>query len=367
MNVLDIFYNEIIKEAAKGIIQTDYSFNIIFSTKIEGEEIYTASTKNDNVLIPTLNISDKYEFNYLLTKYTDLAIDFYPRDYFSYYGTDPLKKEREKIKTILSLLFANATYEDFNDPCTFLKRRIDYIENSKENKVDLGYSDTLNADVSCYIEKDTIFNETPYRFCMTAEDDVDDYYYFPCLKFGISDNKAYVYAIQRDDENENSRKVSRSLYKVGEGFDPKTDNFDVFDEGNLNDVTPSFLVILDAFVAYLNTIGVDEIVVPSFLVERWNAKEISYERRLNANAIDEEKLKKLEEQHIKIQKNLTEKLLRTFLRLDHHYPGVEISSLPMENDSSLRIKVNNLEGCNNKLLDEVKDMTINSFENKKIR
>ena len=47
MNIMDIFYNEIIKEAAKGEIHAYMNYNIIFSTYIENTFILQAN--NDSM------------------------------------------------------------------------------------------------------------------------------------------------------------------------------------------------------------------------------------------------------------------------------------------------------------------------------
>lgn len=78
----------------------------------------------------------------------------------------------------------------------------------------------------------------------------------------------------------------------------------------------------------------------------------------------EEYNKKIEEQEY-IQHNLTEKLIRTFLRLKVHYEDIEVLSYPFEMDSNLHINVNNLNGCNNELLQSVNGV-INNNKNRNL-
>ena len=85
------------------------------------------------------------------------------------------------------------------------------------------------------------------------------------------------------------------------------------------------------------------------------------------NAIDVLTFESNNEKQIDIQSNLTEKLLRTFIRLSHHYDGVDVTSLPMEDDSSLHLKVTNMDNCNNELLSEIRDLTRQSTEKNIIR
>lgn len=366
MSILDVFYNEIIPEASVGKVESYCVYNVLFSTKVLDKE-YISDYGNGEYLIPTLNIKNKEEFDSLLVEYVEEASSFYPDDDFYISEVDQNEYERVKIKAILALLFANATAEDFNNPCEFLKKRLDFFKNFESCEFDLGYSSYLKANLTCKLESDNAYNETPNRFTIDAVDEEGNDYFFPAVKFGISGNTAYVYAIQRDYHKNNSKRVSRNLYKIGEGFDSKTDNYELYEEGNLQDVTPSFLVVLDAFITYMHSKGIDNIEVPSILIQRWNAKEIANTRRLNMNAIDVLTFESNNEKQIDIQSNLTEKLLRTFIRLSHHYDGVDVTSLPMEDDSSLHLKVTNMDNCNNELLSEIRDLTRQSTEKNIIR
>ena len=356
MNGLDIFYNEIIKEAAKGKIEAYFYYNIIFSTKIVDKDI--TKVEENELLVPTLIINDKEKFDRLLLEYIEIAKNFYNEKNFE------ITDEKNKIKTIIASLFSNATLEDFNNPCSFLKKRIDFFNNTKEEKSELGYSNILDAKVTMKIEKDYIYNETPYLFSIDAIDINDNKYTFPNIKFGISEDTAYIYAIQNEKNLINSKKISRTLYKTGEGFDSKEDNYEKYEEGNLMDVTSSFLLVLNCLFAYLNKNNINKINVPSILVERWNAKEVANQIKNYLNIIDSDTYESYSEKHINIQKNLTEKLVRTFLRLKEHYPNIEVQSLPMESDSSLHMFVNNLDECNNTLLEETKNLVILSNKKK---
>lgn len=358
MNILDIFYDEIIKEASCGKIEAYFTYNIIFSTKIGDKDV--TKVEENELLVPKLIIKDKEKFDSLLIEYVETAKEFYKDNNFE--TTD----EKNIIKSIIACLFSNATVEDFNNPCLFLKRRLDFFSNNKEEVFDLGYCNVLSSNMSCKIEKDFMYNETPFQFILEAVDDNGDVYHFPYIKFGISDDTLYIYAIQSGKEKSSSKKISRALYKVGEGFDSKEDNYDKYEEGNLMDITPSFLVALNCLIAFINKNNIKKVSVPSILIERWNAKETANQRKLDLNFINDDIYVKNIENHIEIQKNLTEKLLRTCLRLKEHYPNIEIESLPMESDSMLKLNVHNLDGCNNKLLDETKNI-IFLFDKMRVR
>lgn len=332
MKTLDIFYNQIVEEAKKGRINCFFYYNIIFNTKVENKE-YLADI-NEDLIIPTLDIKNKQEFDELLKKYVHKCLQFYDnKNYPEEILNDPLNKE----KMIITLLFANATFEDFANPNEYLKRRINFLDNYIDF-LNLGYSEILKTNIKIKIEKDKLNNETPYQFMVECGNSI-----LPRLKFGISDNVAYIYAIQNKDEI--SKKINRALYKVGEGFDKTNDNYELYEEGNLNDVTPSFLLVANIFISYLKRIGINNIKICSFLPERWNAKLIA------------NKLRKIDsEEQLKIQNNLTEKFIRTFLRLEHHYDNLKVLSYPMEDSSYLSMYNYNDVKCNNSLLSETSEL-----------
>ena len=260
-----------------------------------------------------------------------------------------------KEKAVLAMLFANATLEDFNDPCDFLRKRIEFMKNDISCQKDLGYSDIFKGNVTLDIEKDIINNETPYQMIIRCTSENGDVYVFPRIKLGISDDRVYIYAIQNHNSDNNDhnnsfyKKINRVLYKVGEGFALEESN----EDEKLKDVTSSFLVSLNMCIAYLYSIGYTNITVPSILIERWNAKSIANSMKAQYKKMDDIAYNKLNMEQDYIQSNLTNKLIRTFLRLGCHNNKVEVVSLPFEVDSCLNINITDNElKCNNSLLYE---------------
>ena len=73
--ILDIFYNSIVKEAKNGKIDAFFHMNIYFNLNIENVNISHVDDAPDSILIPTLKITDKYLFDDLLIKYVNKAVD----------------------------------------------------------------------------------------------------------------------------------------------------------------------------------------------------------------------------------------------------------------------------------------------------
>lgn len=368
VDILDIFYKNIINEATTGRIDCFYYYNMAFSTKIsEEEKEYICDIDNDSLLIPTLMIKNKKMFDSLLLEYVNLAMNFYDdsnidKDIQNYAMYDD-KKRICKEKVILALLFANATVEDFNNPCEYLRRRINFFKNDLSSSTDYGYLDILKGNVNITIDKDIINNETPLQMIIKAISNNGEEYEFPRIKFGVSDDTVYIYAIQNKlgDVNAYHKKINRVLYKIGEGY------IDDMEKGgeNLRDITSSFLVSLNMAISYFNDLGYNNIVVPSCLIERWNAKSIANLLKIKYKKMNEDSANLIYMNQENIQNNLTNKLVRTFLRLGCHYNNIDILSFPYEVDSCLHISFNdnNLE-CNNALLYETYMIVQDNKKNK---
>ena len=158
--ILDVFYNDFIKEAATGRIDCNMFYNILFATNIlrdgKVEVLTTVKTNYQNVMVPTLEIKNEREWNDLLIKYVEQAIDFYDSKDFEDVDNIP--------KSIMARLFANMTLEDFKEPERFLKKRIAFLEDDTILSLpnDPGYVSTLDANLRLVVKKERIQEETPY-------------------------------------------------------------------------------------------------------------------------------------------------------------------------------------------------------------
>lgn len=107
--------------------------------------------------------------------------------------------------------------------------------------------------------------------------------------------------------------------------------------------------------------NIDKIVVSTFLPTRYNSKEIMLD-------LFKEKLKDkvnvIRDNNYKIQSNLTEKLVRLFLRLSYHYDGIDISNYPNEVSNDLILNLSSTNEINNSILKNLYNKVNN--KNKKI-
>lgn len=365
MNDIRVFYDEIINEASTGRVDCFFMMNLLFSTYLKEENKTIEAKKDDDgrYLIPTLVIKNKESFNKLLTEYLTLARTKY--DLTKYYEAlefSDIKNHEQVInKLILTTLWANATYDDFSDSEEFLRKQISFLKDNTFSEYNeptiIGYSEMLGGYVEIENISEPILNETPNSLKISlVEPETNEKYTFPLVRYGIKDDKCYIYAVQKnkkfDIDNNFKKKVNRKLFKIGENFDTKNDTYENYKEGNLKDVSASFVVASNIALGLLSSKGINDIVVPSILIERWNAKEKNIIVRSGREENKEEYIETNKDEHNEIQRNLTEKLLRTFLRIISHNNTFEVMSYPFDIDSSLHIRTSPELDCNNSLLNE---------------
>lgn len=350
--VKDIFFNEIINEAKMGeILIDDLVFNIGFNSCIEGN--LSSGIFGDSK--PILMINNCEQFINLLCEYVDECEK--NNNMFSNYDL------KTKIKGYLSLVWSNAIYEDFANPLSFLKRRIGFYQDKSlniENEIYKSNIDQLqNSDILVSNLKQDIRMETPNVFKTVIKKE-DNIYELPSISFGIYNNECYIYAIQNKQDsnlNDYQKKIKRSIDKMNSGIEQYND----YELENIGDVSPSTLISLSIFFDVLNKNNIDKIRVISLLPVRYNSKELAFEKKyadkLASKKYSDEELKKLlldyKLENLRIQKNLSEKLIRNFRRLESHYSNCLITSFPMEFDEYMHVTVKEYKKGENEFLNAI--------------
>ncbi len=383
-NILDLFYDFVVKEALTGRVDCFFKYNLIFNTYIAEEHIHLLSQNdNSNLMIPTLMIQDKKMFDRLLSEYVEKALSFYGDDCFVEeirnlrFSEEDLGVSKEKL--ILTLLWSNATIEDFNDPCNYLRKRIQFfqmdgLEKYLEPNI-IGYSEVLGANIEVQLLKNRLESETPYsvQIFLRSVEENKRIYEFPRVYVGLSDGMGYIYAIQnsrtRMMDERNHKMIERKLYRVHAGLDVNEDTYENYGMGNLKDITPSFLVAANVVMGILHNSGISKVDIPSILISRWNGKVLTLDyqaKRLKSLGLDDEaiseQLGQKEIEYLRIQSNLTEKFLRIFRRIGYHHSSIAVTSYPGEIHSSLQLKIYDMEDiCSNQLLSET--YSFGSLEN----
>ncbi len=337
--VKDILYNEVFLEASKGRIDCGFIYNVIFQT-ITPDKQYSIECENKNLQIPTLYISNKENFDFLIEEYVKLAFQFYDKDYYD--------NEHDYIKAIITFLFTNMTVEEFFNPCEYIRKRIAFMK----NQLPLEIGDTISFGNSSYIgeinatlNKEPIYEEAPYSLNFETENSI-----FPSVRFGIDNNSIYIYAIQNKKDSIIDKKTNRTLYKINENFDTSNESYDnINDYENLTGVTNSTMVVATMALSFFLKMGYKDIRIPSFFPVRFNAKELTREKKM-AKFINEENFDELNQESIdmnmSIQRNISDKFIRTFRRVDYHFDNININSY-------LHLTMNDRVYCNNPLLEDI--------------
>jgi len=367
-DILDVFYNCLIKEACLGSVDCYFTYNMRFDTVIREDDVsLIGEEEEDNLLVPTLMIKDKENFNCLLKEYVELALKFYDDYCFPEEVRDCNYSDNElgvsKEKMIMTLLWSNATSEDFNDPCIFLRKRIAFfdlvgMEKYLEESV-VSYSEVLDSYLSIKVLKNGLESETPYslRVRLLNQTSEVEIYEFPRAYFGIYDNSGYVYAIQNSKDRlirENfTKKFDRLMYKVNDGLDVKVDNDINYGIGNLKDITPNAVVSANILMGLFKLNNINRVIIPSILISRWNAKMLVLDKWKKKGKKTLEEINDVYDKYLYLQSNLTEKFLRTFRRIAYHHSSVMVRSYPYDFNSSLELGIiDTIDVCNNKLLEE---------------
>ncbi len=162
------------------------------------------------------------------------------------------------------------------------------------------------------------------------------------------DDTLYIYAIQNipQEKTNYTKKINRALYKVNDGFTDES-------TADLKDTTASFLVVSAILLSFMQAKNINKIKISSILIERWNAKRIAISKKAKYKNLTNEETEKLIKEQERIQANLTEKFLRTFLRLSEQYNNLNITAYPYEIDSYLSLEVAGRLTSKNKLLNDI--------------
>lgn len=369
----EIFFNQILPNLKNGSIEIP-----IYNTNSNGD-IFTF-----NVLVDAydetspyyLCIQDKEKLVNSLYEYMQIMLS----------NDSSINKQNiyDKIKYYLTLLWVNATYEDLRNPVRFIQKYIDFNNNPlfEDEFTYASNIEALNdADIDVIIKREPANMETPYSFNAQInlfDNGKENNYYLPSICYGVSGDICYIYSIQNSgmftSNHGFEKKIKRLLYKMNENVSShESEDFkeykrlekqgnnmeDEFYPENISDVSVSAILALTVFMDSLNDMGIKNIKVVPFLPIRYKNKEDAYEKKyqlkLKQLKVDEIKELKqnLEEKRLLIQSNLTNKFIRDFMRLKHHFNGIDILSYPMEIDEYLSININNMECHNNKLIENI--------------
>lgn len=329
--ILDIFYNKIVKEAADCKIDCYFIVNIGFNLIINNQLVSSCHNPNyEGLEIPTLKITNQDLFNTLLIEYVKKALEFYDEKNFSFLDDINLQvqnnlpnvKEEYKIKYIICMLIANASLSDFSNPIAYLNKRIAMFNHyflSDEEKY-IGRLESIEAKLYGKEEKSPIQAETPYCIKGYLKFDNDYILKLPDIYAGSDGEKSYLYGIQKTNKSD-EQEEKPYLKQIRKGLIAK-----------LNGAPEHFFL---AVMLYLSLSSDKEIEIIPYLCIRWNAKRIAFLKKHQLN--NQLSIEEINEKHDKIQNVLTDILMRYFTKLIDVSEGLDIIAVPFHIDSNLHL------------------------------
>ena len=161
------------------------------------------------------------------------------------------------------------------------------------------------------------------------------------LNDGVVDSEEYYEykeALKRKEEKEaQGEEVTEEIY---------------YPEGNISDITNSFLFSLNIFMSLLQKEKIKTVKVIPYLPVRYNARALAAKEKET-----EEERELYEQRNDMIQTNATNKLIRTFRRLSSQNGSVKVIMYPYEMDEFLTINLDSRENeLDNMLLEESNDV-----------
>lgn len=348
--------DEVIKEMEYGKVDAD----IILFMKLH--------TKNNShfEITPVLNLDNK---ELLYSKITEYVLLF--KNASVLLSTD---EKEGYIKRLIALLFADMSINDFENPILYVRRKIDFVNNRLLEDKNIKFP-FFESEIVVKVKP--YGKETPYCYSSTIVDEYNCYilptsYILPTISYGISGDICYIYAIQDYNKHESTpyhNKIKRKLYKLNSGvYENESLEYKDYKEGNssyypenISDVPPSFILILTIFLNEIYKKGITKVKVVPYLPIRYEGKIKTLARYVlkesRKKGLSSEETRKMYMELIDkqryIQSNITEKFIRTFYRVAYHFNNVKITSLPMELDDCLNIKLTEFEYGNNDILNEV--------------
>lgn len=353
---------EIIKEASNGCVIIDQEeWPIAFNTKLYHQDQLILDYHQDSFL-SELIIKDLNQLVLLIGEYIEKeksiqrkAPVFCKNDLYNY------------IKLLISYLFVNATVTDFSNPIFYIEKVNSFLDDltfdSFSEGVDVELSGIFDGNIlNIKSSFQSVLMESPRKmeFVIKDKNDPSKTFLLPEISYGITSNQGedvcYIYSILNKNNiycSKYEKQISRMLYKMNKGvFEQESKEFKDYKNSdnfyypeNISDVSMSAVLSLQIFMSMLNVKNIKTIKAVPYLPLRY----LSREQAANMSIKKEE----LRFRNQQIQRNVTDKFIRTFRRVSYHMEGLDILAYPYDVDEYLTLKLGKIHGNNNDLLERV--------------
>lgn len=374
MRSLNDVLDEINKEARSGVVTCGKDHWLYYSNCLYNDgkcEFFEVLKEYKNTIPPCLKIKDKESLLDAIGEYLQVAKYFYGE--LDYDGIEDVDKYT--IATALS----NMSNDDFENPERFFEQRTNFLKDTTLNHFlqnrSIGYSEILGVEIEVEIRKEVIFLETPYGVYINLvkydENGNKLKYQLPVVRYGVSDGCAYFYAIQKDQDVDDSvekeyvsfeKKIRRKMYKVNDEL-PK-EEYSNEDIDNIHEISPWALLALTIVLGLLKQNGIDKIQAIPLLINRWNANVIYSQETLIKIREKSDKWYNEYRDHLIllrnnmdiIQRNISDKFIRNFRRVGYHFPEFMVDDYMVSMGLPLKMDIISGESSSNALLSEMFNM-----------
>jgi hypothetical protein len=390
--ILDTFYNSVLPNIVKGDLTIDgIIYDVHFNVSIFENSKFTYFGDIYDEKAPTLVIKNINTFSDAIA---DFVLDMLNEDLEWKKPYFDIADLNEKVRYFLSSMWINMTSTDFEEPEKYIRRYISFLsdETFKNLNVKTDYIEGLdNHYIQIENIEDKNCSETPYVLRIKISDDNNNHFYLPDVKYAIEEKfgekTVYIYAIQynykmktqNDNVKSNTNKINRLLYKINQDLPEselnkkmQTQEYYNADE-NIIDVTPSTIISLITSLSLFDNYDIKKVIIPCGFPVRWNAQCLKYDRKIKkqsvglSNSVVDKIIEDYEEEQDRIGRNIIDKMIRNFRRLEYHFNGIKISSFPYDVDSFMRVDLNDIYAYNeNHMLNSIFE-NVNNICNKKTK
>jgi hypothetical protein len=351
--IYDMFINEI---AGKKEVQIeDFSYNVALNYNIHDTK-YESKKCNIDESLPSININNVELFKEKLNKYIQTL-----KSKADVWNDMPFTSEEDKIKYTAAMLFVNATFEDFEYPYKYMDNYIaalkdDTFKDLKEEKNICKLTSFKDATLKVKSADQSIFLETPQKLEFSLSKMMQDGNEYTvslpsvscfCYEDG-TDKILNIAALQNKridkskEKNVFEKQVNREKFKLNDGVDKEE-----------QDVEPLAIISLATAIFLAKQKGITKVRMPDFMPMRWYAKSLANEKKSKYKNLD---LEELQEEQIRIQTNVTDKFLRTMIRIEEQIGMVDIGLIPGVLGDYLDCSITDKQVDNpNKILKEISD------------
>lgn len=256
--------------------------------------------------------------------------------------------ESHQLKYYLTNIWRNATNDDYEHPVEFFNRMISFIKDATFEDLDNGklLGSFLNDDILVKRKQAKRCFETPYELSFvvrsTGKNGVTQNAELPVLRYGITQDgikskKAWLYAIQNEGD-----RISSDLELKWKDI-----NSTISGMKNRGVHARPFLLSLAVSLGLFRAIGVKEILINDLQFSRFYTLNKKLEK---SDCVDS------------IQNTITNKFLKTMLRMEYEFSNLSVTSYPNDIDNYMHMRLEDELVSNNPLLQEAYQLGRNAYE-----